>query len=239
MLRIVLAAAALATYLPTQFLLGSSHLQQPPSGQSTPYRFAQGGPEWREAVKPGIAVFEDKFTGDSGGWTFGSGLVLAAPGAKLECDSHSSSRIVISKTHIGWYGVFSAEVSFPADAAPDTAFGVAFWVMNDESFWVARVFANGRVDVVKVTRGRSSIVWETSTSNLVKTMATDVNALEAKAAPGSVTIVLNGKTLGSFFAEALGFNFGLYSECPSQCDPLKSACSSQPFTVHSYKVATP
>ena len=146
---------------------------------------------------------------------------------------------MISKKHIGWYGVFSAEVSFPPDATPNTAFGVAFWVINEKSFWVARVFASGRVDVVKETKGRSSIVWETSTSNLVKTMATDINTLEATAKPGSVTIVLNGKTLGSFFAEALGFNFGLYSECSPQCDRLGSECSSQPFIVHSYKVATP
>ena len=91
MMRIMLAAAALTAYLPTQFLLGSSHLQQLPRVSRRRTGSRRERPEWRETVKPGIVIFEDKFTAQSGGWSFGSGLVLAAPGAKLECDTHNSS----------------------------------------------------------------------------------------------------------------------------------------------------
>jgi hypothetical protein len=116
--------------------------------------------------------------------------------------------------------------------APDTAFGVAFWAINDESFWVVRVYASGRVDLSKFAKGHSTTAWETMTSNLVKTGETDVNTVEAKVKPGMVAIIVNGQTLGSVNAEALGFKFGIYGECHTSPESPVS------IIIHSYKVAT-
>jgi hypothetical protein len=67
---------------------------------------------------------------------------------------------------------------------------------------------------------------------LVKTGETDVNSVEAKVKPGMVTIIVNGQTLGSVKAEALGFKFGIYGQCHTSPESPAS------IIIHSYKVAS-
>ena len=64
----------------------------------------------------GKVIFEDKFTDNSGGWTFGedSGLVLKAPGATvtLPASDRGYAKASLNQTFTATQGDFCAEMSF-------------------------------------------------------------------------------------------------------------------------------
>lgn len=68
----------------------------------------------------GKVIFEDKFTDDMGGWTFGAGdgFVLKNPGANssVPAAEGSQSRSVQNQTFTASEGDYCAEMSFPENA---------------------------------------------------------------------------------------------------------------------------
>jgi hypothetical protein len=76
-----------------------------------PSRFACDG-------QTGTVIFEEKFTGDSGGWVFGADDGLVAPGATLTVGAGEEGRSEkqLNETFNATQGNFCMEMSFPADA---------------------------------------------------------------------------------------------------------------------------
>lgn len=185
----------------------------------------------------GTVIFEDKFTGDSGGWVFGAddGLVLKAPGATLTVGAGEEGRSEkqLNETFNATQGDFCMEMSFPADALQtDADIGVTFLAAVYTNLWLATVHADGKAELWKQTNGKYFTVWKAATNNLVKTGPTDVNSVRAAVKNGRITVIVNGQTVKSIRAKIpsgdlkFGFVGGYHN--PS-AKPVS-------FTVHSYKV---
>lgn len=186
----------------------------------------------------GKVIFDDTFTDDSGGWTFGEdyGLALKAPGATLTADAAQggSARGRLNETFSASQGDFCVEMFFPPDAVQlAAAIGVLFLATDNSNKWQAMARANGRAGLYKLTGNKWSTVWETPANNsLVKTGPTDVNSVRAVVKDGTITVIVNGQTVKSvralFPSGNLKFGFGAEYNEPSAKPVL--------FTVHSYKV---
>jgi hypothetical protein len=161
----------------------------------------------------GNVIFEDKFTDDSGVWIFGGALILTAPGATAMAPA----------SDIG---------------AAQTSLNQTF---NASNYWSANAYANGSVNLVKlafkhlspfVETPKRSLIFETTTNNLVKTGPTDVNSIRVVVKNGTITVIVNGQTIKSVRAQIPGgdlkFGFTRSYRSPS-ATPVS-------FTVHSYKV---
>ncbi|MCI0466978.1 MAG: hypothetical protein L0Y57_08245 [Beijerinckiaceae bacterium] len=185
----------------------------------------------------GKVIFEDKFTDDSGGWSFGEdlGLVLKAPGAMIKVDAADggSARTQLNETFTASQGDFCAEMSFPPDAAQlDARIGVVFLGADYSNYWMAEVFSTGKVALYKKANSKWSTVWETATNNLVKTGPADVNSLRVAVKNGTVAVILNGQTVKNVRAQIPNgdLKFGVFGEY------YKPSASPVWFPVRSYKV---
>lgn len=186
----------------------------------------------------GKVIFEDKFTDDSGGWTFGgnSGVALKAPGATLTTDVSEGygSQNALNQTFTATQGDFCVEMSFPADAAQlEAKIGVQFLAADYQNNWAALVHADGTVGLYKMVNNQFSVVWLTAANNsLVKTGPTDVNSVRAVVKNGMITVIVNGQTVKSVRAQIptgdLKFGFHGQYHNPS-AKPVS-------FPVRSYKV---
>ena len=107
----------------------------------------------------GNVIFEDKFTDDSGVWIFGGALILTAPGATAMAPASDigAAQTSLNQTFNATQGDFCMEMSYPPDAAQLNAF------KHLSPF---------------VETPKRSLIFETTTNNLVKTGPTDVNSTE-------------------------------------------------------------
>jgi hypothetical protein len=192
----------------------------------------------------GNVIFEDKFTDDSGVWIFGGALILTAPGATAMAPASDigAAQTSLNQTFNATQGDFCMEMSYPPDAAQlNAGIGVLFWGTDASNYWSANPYANGSVNLVKlafkhlspfVETPKRSLIFETTTNNLVKTGPTDVNSIRVVVKNGTITVIVNGQTIKSVRAQIPGgdlkFGFTRSYRSPS-ATPVS-------FTVHSYKV---
>jgi hypothetical protein len=187
----------------------------------------------------GKVIFEDKFTDDSGGWSFSEGiLVLKAPGATVTVNASEQGigRDILNQTFTATQGDFCVEMSFPPDAAQlDVAIGVLFLAANDDKYWLAQATSSGVVRLDKLADNKYSKVWQTeANTSLVKTGPTDVNSVRAVVKNGTITVIVNGQTVKSVRAliPSDDLKFGFYAQ------HTKPSATPILFTVRSYKVTT-
>ncbi len=164
-------------------------------------------------------------------------LILKPPGATTRVDpvsGQSGSTANLNQTFTATQGDFCTEGPFPADPAKTNAgIGVLFWGTDYSNYWGATAYADGAVWLSKLANNQWSTIFSTPpNSNLVKTGPTDVNSVRAVVKNGTITIIVNGKTVRSVRAQMPGgdLKFGFKRSFMN--------ASSQPvvFTVGPYKV---
>jgi len=186
----------------------------------------------------GKVIFEDKFTDDAGGWSFGDDLILNAPGATftLEDSDDGNASTFFNETFTATQGDFCVEMTFPLDAAKvDAGINVVFWGVDDSNYWDVYAGADGAVSLGKWVDDKWSTIFETTTNNLVKIGPTDVNSVHAIVKNGTITVVVNGQTVKTIRAQIPSENlkFGFRGEYD------KSSSKPVLFSVRSYKVTAP
>jgi len=186
----------------------------------------------------GKVIFEDKFTDDSGGWAFDSGLALKAPGATLTLPAADggATRAALNQTFNATEGDFCVEMSFPPDAAQlASQIGVTFLATDNLNLWLAGVSADGKAALLKLVNNKWSFVWTTAApNNLVKIGPTDVNSVRAVVKNGTVTVIVNGQTIRSVRTQMPNgdLRFGFKAEYD------KTSATPVEFPVRSYKVTS-
>jgi hypothetical protein len=154
----------------------------------------------------GKVIFEDKFADDTGGWQFGEadGLLFKGPGAIAKTDASNNGYQVtaLNQTFTATQGDFCTEGPFPADAAKVNAgIGVVFWGKDYSNYWMANAFANGKVYLTKIANNQAFYIFDTQSTNVVKTGPTDVNSVRAVVKSGTITVIVNGQTVKSVRAQ--------------------------------------
>jgi hypothetical protein len=139
----------------------------------------------------------------------------------------------LNQTFTATQGDFCVKISFPADAAQLSAdIGVAVLATDNANYWLALVRADGKITLHKRANNKWSMVWEAVTNNLFKTGPTDMNSVRVVVKNGTITVIVNGRTVKSVGAQIPGGDFKLgffwgYNK-PSATPVL--------FPVRSYKV---
>lgn len=150
----------------------------------------------------GMVIFEDKFADDAGGWRFGSGLALQAPGAVLTLPpAGKASRVWLNQTFNATEGDFCAEMSMPADAK-DVNFGtgLVFLAVDNQNYWLAGAEGSGTAFLARVVNNKSNIIW-TVPDAAIKTDASAVNSVRAVVKNGAITVIVNGHTIKTVRAQ--------------------------------------
>jgi hypothetical protein len=206
MLRILFAAASLALFTPAALAC---------DGQT------------------GKVIFEDNFTDDAGGWQFDQNLVFKEPGVVVKAEPNMF-RTNLNETFTALEGDFCATGIFPENAAQGNAgVGVVFWAKDYANWWSAVASVHGEVRLIRAVNSQLSLVWETTTTNVVKPSPRDVNSVRVVAKSGMVTVIVNGQTVKSVRAQfpSDDLKFGFIYDSGSATTPVL-------FTVLSYKVTS-
>ncbi len=184
----------------------------------------------------GKVIFEDKFTDDAGGWTFGAGygLNLKAPGAVLAVRAgEGSARATLNQTFNATEGDFCAEMSMPANAKElNVAVGTLFLAADNDNFWMAQAMDTGKVGLYKLANNKWSTVWELPNAAAIKASPADVISLRAVVKGNTITVIVNGQTIKSVRAQIPSgdFKFGFYGQYGN------ASAAPVEFAVRSYKV---
>jgi hypothetical protein len=185
----------------------------------------------------GNVIFEDTFPDDTGGWDFTPpATAVNPPNFVFTLSSKLTSVASQNLTFHATDADYCAEVILPKSLAPDNTygFGVEFWAVDYNNFWMAMLASNGSIALYSRTNG----VWQTiemvPNAPGLKPEPDAVNALRVTTVGGKISIYLNGQLVKAVRAQIPQGNlrFGMYSQIDKGVD------GAAPILVKTYKVTS-
>ena len=185
----------------------------------------------------GKIIFEDTFQDDTGGWDLTPPIATVNPPNFVSTlNSKTSSIASQNLTFHATDADYCAEVILPKSFAPDNTygFGVQFWAVDYNNFWLAMLSSNGSIGLYTRLNGVWQNIAMVPNPPGLKPEPDAVNALRVTTVGGKISVYLNGQLVKAVRAQIPEGNlrFGMYSQMD------KAADGAAPILVKSFKVTS-
>jgi hypothetical protein len=170
---------------------------------------------WACTGQVGTAIFQDKFTDDSGGWDESPPLnVVVPPAFVFTLDANDTGVASQNLTFNATDGDYCMDFILPPAISANNQMyaGLEFWAADYNNNMQVFVASNGSVTLGKQTSGNWAVI--SSVPNAPFNSTTNaVNSLRVTALAGTITVYLNGTQLKTVRAQEPtnpSLKFGIY-----------------------------